>query len=79
MEAMIEDLIEYRLDKIEAAFKRWRKEKEKIPTPAGIIKILSKDKKAKVPKNYKSLADFQGNFEKYKEYAIENGYWLVKS
>ena len=40
MEAMIEDLQSFDVEKIEKAFKRWRQESEKVPTPAAIIKLI---------------------------------------
>jgi len=39
MQAMVEDLKEFDNNDIETAFRQWRQENEKIPTPAGIRKI----------------------------------------
>jgi len=77
MEAMIEDLIDFDLQEIENSFKIWRKKSEKIPTVAGILKIINTEKNKEInKKNHKTLSDFGGDFKKYKKYAIENGFWL---
>lgn len=42
MKAMVEDLIGYPIERIEAAFVAWRRSQPKIPTPAHIRNLIEK-------------------------------------
>lgn len=41
MKVMIEDLQPFSLERIQSAFRIWRQESTKIPTPADILKLIS--------------------------------------
>ncbi|MGB0817793.1 MAG: hypothetical protein ACPGQQ_02715 [Candidatus Puniceispirillaceae bacterium] len=78
MVAMIEDLQGFTPDLINEAFTQWRKTSPRIPTPADIIKICQElmGDDARQAK-FKTLMDFGGDWEAYKKYAIESGFWVA--
>ena len=64
MRVMIEDLKPFDSQEISKAFNHWRRNNEKIPTPAGILKILHENRASKG----KRLCDFNGDYLAYREY-----------
>lgn len=76
MRTMIEELRRYSIDIISYAFKQWRRESNKIPTPAEIIELIEKEQKFQNAKRggEKRLVDFDGDWPAYKRYLHERGY-----
>jgi len=66
---MIEDLSGFHGEDIEKAFLIWRREFEKIPTPAGIIKLVQRVKSERLGlSDIKRLCDFDGDWGAYQLY-----------
>ncbi len=72
MKAMIEDLKNYRLGEINIAFRKWREDHSKIPTPANILKIL-KARNAEARIDQKKFSEFDGDWPAYKQYLNDHG------
>lgn len=72
MQAMIEDLKDYSVDEIGIAFRKWRANNSKIPTPASILKLLGA-RKAEGRAAMKRFSDFDGDWLTYKQYLFDHG------
>jgi hypothetical protein len=68
---MIEDLQDYSVEEINAAFKKWRKTNSKIPTTANILKLL-KATQIEESSGLKKWGEWQGDWQSYLEYLDKN-------
>lgn len=73
--AMVQDLAEFSLKDIQAAFYSWRRRHTKIPTPAEIIAKIEKDIQARRQSETrrKTFADFDGDWPSYVRYLHDIG------
>lgn len=71
--AFIEDLSEYSIEDITAAFKSWRRCDSGMPTPANIINQINEGK-SKSSKREKKYCDFDGDWIAYKRYLYSIGH-----
>lgn len=67
MQAMIEDLKDFSVEEINAAFKQWRQTNSKIPTTANILKNL-KSSQREESSGIKKWGEWDGNWQSYLEY-----------
>lgn len=78
--AMVEDLREFPLSTIQAAFTEWRRSSRKIPTPHDIIRLTSSvaaDRNRN--SGVKTYSDFDGDFPAYIRYLNARGVPIADS
>jgi hypothetical protein len=71
MQAMIEDLADFSIEEINAAFKKWRHTNTKIPTPASILKLL-RDCQRVETNGLKKYSAWDGDWQSYLQYLDDN-------